>query len=73
MIVTTPKKMNCSLEKYEVETLEKCGKLLTTLAEKLDVCGYELFHTEWNEDISSGELYDIAHRLAEIIHISEMY
>ena len=73
MIITTPKEMNCSLEKYEIETLEKCGRLLTTLANELDTCGYELFHTERDEDIGSGELYDIAYRLADIIHINKMY
>lgn len=73
MIITTPKEMNCSLERYEVETLENCRRLLTTLAKKLDVCDYEFFHTEWGEDIGSDELYDITCRLKDIIHISAMY
>ena len=73
MIITLPKEFDCSLEKSEIEIIEKCGALLEEIRDKIDACECEYAHTSWGEDIESGELNDIIKRLVDIIHIDKIY
>ena len=73
MIITLPKEFDCSLEKSEIEIIEKCAIVLGEIRDKIDACECEYAHTSWGEDIGSGEFDDITKRLVDIIHIDKIY
>jgi len=73
MIITPPKKMYCSLEPKEIETIDKCITLLKDFRDKMDEYDYSYLHMPDDDEITNGDLTDVIFQLESLKCIDAMY
>lgn len=73
MFIEMPKNINVTLTMEEQDIIEKCYDLLTKIQQEMEIHNCSVLEDCNGGICSVGQMYDIKHDLATILHAEVMY